>query len=78
VVAAPTAAPTFEAAARAWLARYSTRFAVRPGTVRYREDFIAAKRAPGGALRGKALADSTLKVNLPTLRMLLDSFVRRG
>jgi integrase len=103
VVEAPTAVPTFETAARVWLARYSTLFAVRPGTLRYRtiflekhviphfagcrasevtaervEDFIAAKRAPGGALRGKALADSTLKVNLPTLRMLLDSFVRRG
>jgi integrase len=102
-VAAPAAVPTFEDAARAWLARYRTLFAVRPGTLAYRtiflekhciphfagclasdvtpervEDFIAAKRAPGGALRGKALADSTLKVNLPTLRMLLDSFVRRG
>jgi integrase len=46
-------------------------------TVELVEDFIAAKRAVGGALRGKALSDATLKVNLPTLRMLLDYFVRR-
>jgi len=41
------------------------------------EDFIAAKRATGGSKRGKAMADSTLKVNLPTLRMILDYCVRR-
>ena len=41
------------------------------------EDFIGAKRAPGGSKRGKALADSTLRVNLPTLRMILDYCVRR-
>ena len=41
------------------------------------EDFIGAKRAVGGSKRGKALADSTIKVNLPTLRMILDYCVRR-
>jgi integrase len=41
------------------------------------EDFIGAKRAVGGSKRGKALADSTIKVNLPTLRMILDYSVRR-
>jgi integrase len=41
------------------------------------EDFIGAKRAVGGSKRGKALADSTIRVNLPTLRMILDYCVRR-
>jgi integrase len=41
------------------------------------EDFIGAKRAVGGSKRGKALADSAIKVNLPTLRMILDYCVRR-
>jgi integrase len=41
------------------------------------EDFIGAKRAVGGSKRGKALADNTIKVNLPTLRMILDYCVRR-
>ena len=102
VVETPTAAPSFEQAARDWLARYQALFAVRPATLTKRtlflerhvipffasrraneitvegvEDFIAAKRAVGGALRGKALSDATLKVNLPTLRLLLDHFVRR-
>jgi integrase len=42
------------------------------------QDFIAAKRNPGGSLRaGKALADSTLKFSLPVLRMVLDYGVER-
>lgn len=42
------------------------------------QDFIAAKRATGGSTRGKALADSTLKVNLPCLRLILDYAVEKG
>jgi integrase len=44
------------------------------------EDFIEAKRAPGGAIRraGKALADSSLTTGLLTLRLILKRAVRRG
>jgi integrase len=44
------------------------------------EDFIEAKRAPGGAVRrsGKALADSSLKTGLLTLRLVLKRAARRG
>ena len=42
------------------------------------QDFIATKRAPGGSVRGKALADSTLKMNLPCLRLILDYAVEKG
>jgi len=42
------------------------------------QDFIAAKRATGGSVRGKALADSTLKMNLPCLRLILDYAVEKG
>jgi len=41
------------------------------------EDFISAKSAVGGSKREKALADRTIKVNLPTLRMILDYCVLR-
>jgi hypothetical protein len=43
------------------------------------EDFIAAKRATGGAIRrgGQGLADSSLKVGLGTLRLILGRAVRR-
>jgi integrase len=44
------------------------------------EDFIAAKRRAGGSVRGqgnRALADATLKTNLPCLRMIFDHAVRR-
>jgi integrase len=102
VVETPPVAPSFEQAAREWLERYQSLFAVRRSTLANREhfitrhlvpffagrqasgitaemveDFIGAKRAVGGSKRGKALADSTIKVNLPTLRMILDYCVRR-
>jgi len=49
-------------------------------TVSAIEDFIEAKRAPGGAVRrqGKALADSSLKTGLLTLRLILKRAARRG
>jgi integrase len=49
-------------------------------TVAALEDFIEAKRAPGGAVRrsGKALADSSLKTGLLTLRLVLKRAARRG
>ncbi|HKW93758.1 MAG TPA: site-specific integrase [Methylomirabilota bacterium] len=44
------------------------------------EDFIASRRAPGGSVRreGKALSDTSLKVVLGTLKLILDRAVRRG
>jgi integrase len=44
------------------------------------EAFIEAKRAVGGSVRrpGKALADSSLKVGLQALRLILRRAVRRG
>jgi integrase len=44
------------------------------------EDFIEAKRRGGGSIRhpGKPLADSSLKVGLLTLRLILKRAVRRG
>jgi integrase len=49
-------------------------------TVSTIEDFIEAKRAAGGSVRraGKALADSSLKTGLLTLRLILKRATRRG
>jgi integrase len=42
------------------------------------QDFIASRRAVGGSVRGKAIADSTLKMNLPGLRLIFDYAVEKG
>jgi len=42
------------------------------------QDFIAAKRATGGARHGKAMSDVSLKAGLPGLRMILDYAVEKG
>ncbi|HEY3067857.1 MAG TPA: site-specific integrase [Methylomirabilota bacterium] len=48
-------------------------------TVETIEDFIAAKRTPGGSIRrvGKPLADSSLRTGLLPLRLILKRAVRR-
>ena len=49
-------------------------------TSRLIEDFIEAKRAPGGSVRrvGKPLADGSLRTGLLTLRLILQRGVRLG
>ncbi len=50
--------------------------AITPGKI---EDFIEAKRAPGGSVGrpGKALSDSSLRTGLLALRLILQRAVRR-
>lgn len=49
-------------------------------TPRAIEDFIEAKRSPGGSVRrvGKPLADGSLRTGLLTLRLILQRGVRLG
>lgn len=49
-------------------------------TPRLIEDFIEAKRSPGGSVRhlGKSLADGSLRTGLLTLRLILQRGVRLG
>jgi integrase len=51
--------------------------AITPDTI---EDFIAAKRAPGGSVRfsGKPLSDGSLRTGLLALRLILQRAVRTG
>jgi integrase len=69
-----------ESVLRAHLLPFFGALPVRDITVDTVERFIAAKRALGGSLRrgGKPLADSSLRVVLATLQLILDRAVRRG